>query len=482
MIRARSADGKIHEFPPGTSEEVIDRVMKDYAQQARKPSMARDFVRPIKSAWDKLKADTTADYQRAGRQARGEEQPSARDMLDLGPGPRLAANVFSLAASPVQGATDAVLSRPAARAAIGAGLPVYERAANPFQIPKELPKRIYGEEAEATVAGDVNLALMGARPGPRPAARIATAPKAAPKPAIKAADLRPAKDAAYRAVENAGVKYTPSAVDDLVRGMADEMAAANLSASRHPKAASMLRDIKAMKGKSPTLTELDQLRQVIRRDVASSNDPAEAFFGRKMIKNLDEFIGAAGEGQVMAGDAAKGSQAVKTARDLNTRLRKVESVEEAVESARLRAGSTGSGGNVDNATRQNLRRVLDDGTWTPDEAAALEEIVLGGKGQNFLRLIGKLSPGGNGLMTALNIGGAAANPLLAVPGVTGIVAKMQADAMTARKVQRLIELIAAGGEKAARAPRAPLAVPNVRPVVAGSTAANLFREEQRTAR
>ncbi len=40
-IRAQSADGVIHEFPAGTSTDVVDRVMKEYAASQAKPAAAR---------------------------------------------------------------------------------------------------------------------------------------------------------------------------------------------------------------------------------------------------------------------------------------------------------------------------------------------------------------------------------------------------------------------------------------------------------
>jgi hypothetical protein len=107
--------------------------------------------------------------------------------------------------------------------------------------------------------------------------------------------LKAAKDAAYQATDDVGVRYTPQALDDLVTGIKDEVTAAKINPMRHPRAASMLSDIEAMSGTSPTLTQLDQLRQVIRRDVASAPDEAEAFFGKKMIRNIDEFIDSAGQ-------------------------------------------------------------------------------------------------------------------------------------------------------------------------------------------
>lgn len=371
-------------------------------------------------------------------------------------------------------------------------------------------------------------------------------------------DLKAQKNAAYGAVEASGVRYATNEVDDLVARIEKDVAGKNISPSRHPKAYSMLEDVKALRGKELSLTEMDQLRQVIRRDVANSSDPAEQFFGKRMIAELDSFVdvpatkavaaraegvlttsriaddydqhhfeytapngervtgfvtppkarggpleidingagsesgGTQGAGRIGVGavrdlaaqlqaaypeassitglrttgarpapalatakvrpvenSRAHGGDILRHARDLNTRVRKVESVNDAVESAQRRAGSTGSGGNVDNAIRQNLRRVLEDtGNLSPAERAALEDIVMGSKGQNVLRQLGKLSPQGNGLMTALSIGGAAANPLLAIPTMVGAVSKTAADGITRGKVQNLVQLMAQGGRPA----------------------------------
>jgi hypothetical protein len=448
--------------------------------QKANPSMGGDFMRPIKEAGGRLVEGVKADYARSQRIVRGEENPNP---LSLGPGPRAAGNALAVPLAVAQGAVEATVSRPVARAAIGAGLPVYERR-NALSIPKAAPNRVYGQEAEDIVAGDIGLALGGAKAGPVRAAR--PAPKPAPKPAprMNAEGLKTATGKAYEAAENAGVRYKPAATDSLVQGIADDMVAARLRARRHPNAASVLEDdIMPLKGTEMSLEDLDELRQVIRSDVIESGTRSEQRLGKRMLQNIDEFIAAAGPDQVTAGDAVKGAQAIKTARDLNTRYRKLETVEEALDMADLRTGATGSGGNIDNATRQRLTTVLKSGNWTADEEEAFRAIIKGGKAQNFLRLVGKLSPTGNGLMTALNIGGAASNPLLAIPGVAGIIAKMRADAMTAKKVQELMDLIASGGAQVPKTPKAPVRVPNVRPVAAGGAAANALAltEDRRNA-
>ncbi|MBJ7410121.1 MAG: hypothetical protein JHD15_07105 [Phenylobacterium sp.] len=296
--------------------------------------------------------------------------------------------------------------------------------------------------AAAEAARDpVTLGMGGAMGGlanMRPRARS----ERPPAPSLE--ELQTQRSAAYDTVANSGHTYSPDELQGLAQGIADDLGSVNLNPARHPRAASMLEDISglAAEGEPITLTQLDQLRQVVRRDVASSTDDAEAFMGRRIIDQIDDFIDRAG---------GEGADTIRTARDLNTRVRKIQALDEAVDTARTRAGSTGTGSNVDNATRQNVRRFTErTRNLTQAEREAAERVVMGSSGQNALRQVGRLSPQGNGLMTALSIGGAAANPALAIPTAAGAVSKVVADAITTRNVNQLRELIARGGEPAAR--------------------------------
>lgn len=440
-----------------SDSEIVSHLQKTSAPK-KVFTPGRDFGATVKGAWDKLTTDTADDFRATTtrKAPRNLFEAGAQSADDLGRTARMAGNVFNLAASPVIGAVDALVTKPAARGLNKLSVRPYTQD-NPFAKPRPM----YGDEAEAALTESVGTALAGARPGP---VRFGP-PKPRPQAPMKPTQLKAAKEAAYAKVEQSGVRYKGSTFNGLVDVIEAELKAEGLNPLRNPKAASMLDDIKKLKGQQPSLSELDKLRQTIRLHVIQSGDDADARLGQVMIRQIDDFIDVAGKKQVVtgstptfgpkglgqqpAGDPKAAAAAIREARGLNTRLRKVEAVEDAVESARYRAGSTGSGGNVDNATRQNLRRVLEDtGNLTADEKKALEKIVLGGHGQNFLRQIGKLSPQGNGLMTALNIGGAAANPWLAIPGVAGLFSKMTADAMTAKKVERLIRLMAAGGAKA----------------------------------
>ena len=73
----------------------------------------------------------------------------------------------------------------------------------------------------------------------------------------------------------------------MVSAIKKAVTSSRISATRHPKASDMVAEIEGMSGQAPTVTELDQLRQIVRRDVANPRaEDAEKFFGDK--KHADE--------------------------------------------------------------------------------------------------------------------------------------------------------------------------------------------------
>jgi hypothetical protein len=257
-----------------------------------------------------------------------------------------------------------------------------------------------------------------------------------------------AKRAAYKAVDRLGARYAASAVDDMVDDIATKVRTSNINPSRHPRATSMLAEIEGMKGREMSLTELDQLRQVINRDVGKAPDAAERFFGKKMVSALDAFIDGADDTMMVGGKSGEASKAITTARALNTKLRKAETVADALKRAERGAARSGSGGNLDNQIRQKVSALLDNpkkaASFSAEEREIMEKIVRGTKGQNVLRLLGKLSPQGSGLMAALGLGATAANPLMAIPSAAGLVAKPLAEGATKSRAAVLNALIRTG--------------------------------------
>lgn len=275
--------------------------------------------------------------------------------------------------------------------------------------------------------------------GPASVANLLRRP--ASPPTIDA--LRTEKNAAYRDAESVGATYSPQNYDDMLTGLAQDVTAAHISPTRHARAASFIQDMLSRRGKPMSLTEIDQLRQEVRRDLitpsyTNQEAAADAFFGDMILDRIDEMIATVPDA----------SQAMLKARQANTTLRKSELVEEAITKAVRRTESTGSGGNINNAIRQNIRQILDNPkrrrAFSKEEIDAMEELVKQGRMENFLRLVGKLSPSGNGLMAALGIGGTMINPAIGGISLGGAVAKALADRGTVNKATQLQNRVARG--------------------------------------
>lgn len=261
-------------------------------------------------------------------------------------------------------------------------------------------------------------------------------------------------DDAYKASDKAGVMIKPDVAKRIIANAQQKLTQFGYHPQNHPGVKVALDELDRIASGNFTLKGLDIARQVTRGGYTTTNPKNNAAL-EIVVDEIDDAIHGLTPNDIIMGKSKEGVNALLKARELWTRVRKNEAFADAVESARLRAASTGSGGNVENATRQELRRFVDpkiksgQKNWTPEEAAAIKEIVQGTLTQNTLRLAGKLSPQGNGIMAALGVGGAMTNPVLGVPALGGLAAKYMADKGVQQGIQALDELIRAGGSKQA---------------------------------
>jgi len=265
-------------------------------------------------------------------------------------------------------------------------------------------------------------------------------------------DLRAIKNQAYANADNLGVRYSPQAFSDLVDQIAADAAGANINAARHPNAQGVidwLRQLRSQPGYAPSLTELDQIRQVVRRDAVDGSDAANAHFGRQVIGNIDRFIDNASIGQVASGNPADAAAAIQQARTANAAYRKTETLDDSLEKTQAQTAATGSGGNINNKVRQSMVNIAFDPKkaqgFSPDEIDQMKAIIVGSRAGNAARVAGKMAPGGNGLMTALNTGAVVSNPAMAVIPAASAVAKHFADQEAIKGAQKLRATIARGG-------------------------------------
>lgn len=259
-------------------------------------------------------------------------------------------------------------------------------------------------------------------------------------------DLRAAGSAAYAQADQAGVIFSPKAVDRLKMDIGQKLVRMGYDPALQPGAAAVVKRIDDLAGQNVTLTGLDSLRKVASNGYIQGNRSNNKAIS-DIIDAIDDLVVSPSASEVLTGNTQMASDALSTAREMWSRLSKSERLTDAISRAELRAASTGSGGNVDNAIRQNVRRILENPRGLSQaEQDALRKVVEGTGGQNALRLLGKLSPSGNGLMAALGIGGTMVNPAVGVASLGGMAAKTVADGMTGRNAQLADALIRSGGQ------------------------------------
>ena len=134
------------------------------------------------------------------------------------------------------------------------------------------------------------------------------------------------------------------------------------------------------------------------------------------------------------------------ARAAHSRYKKAELLDMQFEKAERQTSATGSGGNILNKMRQAVSNLLNNprqAKWfSAEEKAAMDKFINGSPSQNVLRLIGKLAPTGNGLMTAINLMAVGVNPAALVGSGLATAAKVTSDSATKNAGLRLIDMVA----------------------------------------
>lgn len=308
-------------------------------------------------------------------------------------------------------------------------------------------------------------------------ARVAGAAPKLTTPAVKAIEkvtptiegLRAAKSTAYKAVDDAGEVFSPAEMTGLRNKIEADLADGNYveGVDRQTDAVRSIVDRKA--GSEMSLGQLDKLRQEFYKRLAAAPNEVGIY---DAIDAIDDMIAG----------RTDASGLMTAAREANAKYKKAELLDFAFEKARNQTDATGSGGNILNKYRQAVVSILNNpkqSRWfSADELTGMKAFVRGSKAQNAMRLIGKLSPGGNGLMTAINVLGAGATGGGSVV-LSGLAmgAKAISDTAAVRGGSKLIEQVSKGAPEAkAAAPAVPRGTPDLTPLalapIAGQEAAN----------
>lgn len=307
----------------------------------------------------------------------------------------------------------------------------------------DLGGRLEGAKEGATIGALFGGALGAA--GTLTSAGLSSAWKriksgAAPKPPTTAG-LQAAKTNAYRAVDSSGFVIPANDFDGMLTQTYRALDGLDYNPDTDTQIKAVVRALENKFGDDMTLGTLDKLRQLAWRRVKNSDDQQRAL-ASSIVAQIDNLIDNVGAGDAM-----------DTARSANARWRKALAFEDAWERAERQTAATGSGGNILNKARQAINRIIDGNDsrfFSAGELDLMKTYVEGDTLENVLRRMGKLAPGGNGLMSALNLGAVAVNPaMLAVTaGATG--AKALADKSAQRGFTALRDAVATGVLPAAR--------------------------------
>ena len=189
---------------------------------------------------------------------------------------------------------------------------------------------------------------------------------ARPTPSAPTIDqIQMRRDQGYEVVSDSNARLSPQAADKLASQIEGTLGTRKATRLMNPKAAIAADDIAAdLRASPPTISEVDEARQWIGQNVAGSVENGERRIGQTMKQVIDDHLDSL-EPQDVTGtnNAEEIVAALKGARAEAQKVYKSELFEAEdtglIAKGLRRAATTGSGGNVVNAHRQSIRRVLE---------------------------------------------------------------------------------------------------------------------------
>ncbi len=285
-------------------------------------------------------------------------------------------------------------------------------------------------------------------------------------------DLRAAARANYQQVRQMGVKIDPQPVANLATKIESDLTDRGLTARNVPETYGVIRPLQnPPAGSVITAQDFENARQELVQARQNFNNPREAVAANHAIDALDKYLSNIPQSDVLSGDARQASALYNEARQNWGAASRLDMVNGKIQLGDLNAATAGSGGNVDNATRQAVKQLIrpNNGGQTLAQRSGFNQaeqdqmstVARGTTTGNVMRAIGKLSPQGHGALPAflhgdlaLKTGGASVPVSVAMQ-----LAKWLGDRSTANQATALSNMVAARSplarSMAAAAPTGP---------------------------
>lgn len=301
-----------------------------------------------------------------------------------------------------------------------------------------------GSEAGEQATGSPWGGVAGGLAAPLAAgAGLTAAANAARRRAIPTTEqLFDASTNAYRAARGYGVEIGAPHVENLANQIVSNLHTEGYRDIAGSPGAPVFRAIEELRepvGVHATIDDIESVRKVLRR-MGKNYEHRDAV--RRATNEIDDFMANLTPAQVAVNPqfAGRVANTLRNARGNYAAASRAEEIEEALDTARNRAGSTGWGGNTTNAMRQEIRKLEERGL-SPAERAQRERIVRGSAGSNAARVAGHwLSP--NTLTTPAHLGAIYAGGLpYAGFAAAGMAGRLASGALTRGHINDLYDMV-----------------------------------------
>lgn len=496
MIEIEAPDGSIIEFPAGTDDATIDRVMREnFAPQQAAPAPVPQQAAPQQRGigqrlYDNIVGDPTDGVQstgealgtwlnRAGESMTlgtvGDEASAAatgmlpgrsydselaryrqneRDMSTAG---RLSADIAG-ALVPGVGAAGAIGRAATLPGRVGAGAIAGGAASGTYGFMEGeggASDRFDDAAKQAILGAFVGGAIPAAGAGVRTLAR-GRAGRAAVRNAARNAptteELRALGNSLYRQVDDAGVQIKPESFDrakgeirDYLRANTgfDELPGTGSLTPNTARVMTIMDEAGARMAQEPTAAlpfrSLDQMRRQAGAAAGNVTNKSDQRAGMAVIEGLDDFVQRLGPDDVVGGDPAALKSAIGKARDVWSRMSKSQLVDDAME--RSENYLSGSASGVRNQFKNILQSKKLSKQFSTAEKAALRQVTHG----SVLNQMVNLAGGGLAQMGSIGGGLAAGGPWGGLLGAGAAAAQRKlAEATTMRAAERARAAIASG--------------------------------------
>jgi hypothetical protein len=332
-------------------------------------------------------------------------------------------------------------------------------AETPAAVPsaiEQVLKRPDGSPAPAEAVAPLvdDAAALAAKSTPEAPPVAATPVTAEPAAAASTAEIRAAAKSFYKEAEDAGVIIGAPKIKTLADDVTKAVVEAGIDPTLHPRSSAALKRISDIAAEPLTFERLEIIRRVANA-AGKGMDKDEGRIAGVILDKIDDMVSGLKAGDLVSGNAKVAAESIVKARDLWTKVAKLDKVETLVERAKDSAGGFTASG-FENALRTEFRGLAksqrDMRTFTPAEQVAIRKISRGTVASNSARNVGKFAPTGP-MSFALGGGaGAALGSMIGMPvagalavGGLGFAGRRLATALTKRNISALEKLIASGG-------------------------------------